>query len=141
MTTIAYRNGVMAADSQVTDNGRREGGVMKLYRLSDGAIAGFSGDVALAQDVIAWLDGRGGRPAIGQDEQFDLLIASREGISFVQSNFRRGKIKAEYAAVGSGVNFAYGAMAAGADAIGAVEAAIKHDVYSCGPVVTMVLDQ
>jgi ATP-dependent protease HslVU (ClpYQ) peptidase subunit len=142
MTVIAYRDGVMAADSLVTsDNGRtREGTFMKirkLQRFNDWHVVGAAGSLSDCIKFYRWFE--------GSPEEL-------EGVEAVSVNCRTGvmwgwddgleplPIKAPFMAAGSGAPLALAAMYAGASAEEAVRAAMKVDNTLGGPVRIMGID-
>lgn len=156
MTTIAYRNGVMAADSQVT---KGADGVTtaivpecpaKLHRLPDGAIIGISGTFEAA---LAWLDAAkaGGLAAArGIDIGVETCILSATagevdclGRQALRMWMRAGSfelcqpVTTGFYAMGSGKAAALGALYAGADALAAVQIAARIDPYTGGEIMTM----
>lgn len=163
MTTIAYKDGILAADTQ--GNWRdTPTEASKIYKVN-----GFGDDaVYLAGSGVLWrireivklcelLSDSQPAPAGGREPLWKYLAASfydkhhdakpdetpsclliqagtgnvlwLEGPRFSAVTFNRG-----YVALGSGADFAMGAMAAGVDAIKAVEIAIDHDVHTGGVV-------
>lgn len=140
MTTIAYKDGIVAADSRCTEGDHiMPGKARKLYELPDGSIYTFTGSVAHGMAMLAALtSGKkkktpkwelGDTIAVIIRPNGKVLIFEGEGVWFEQT----GKM----AAWGSGEAYAYGAMEAGADAAKAVRIAIKHDAGSGGPVRTI----
>lgn len=158
MTTIAFKDGVMAADSKCTD----ESGAFftrntKITRLSNGALVGSAGDVddrevnALLQKAKA----PAGKPAnmptrselAATKTRFDGILAFPNGrvfgifiydedvgLSSSEWNAQVVEIEERMTSVGSGYQFALGAMAAGKTAAEAVHVACKYDSYSQAPV-------
>ncbi len=141
MTVIAYREGIMAADSLVTsDNGRtREGTFMKIRRLqrfNDWHIVGAAGSLGDCIKFYRWFE--------GSPEEF-------EGIEGISVNCRTRKmygwddsleplpIGAPFMTAGSGAPLALAAMHAGASAEEAVRAAMKVDGSLGGPVRVMYI--
>lgn len=157
MTTIAYKDGIMAADTASSSSDviltRR---MQKLFTLSSGAILGMAGE-ADSRSLRALLDNvkferefpsSHELKALEQDYAALLVLPSRRGekgglfkIGVYSPDKDRDEWTAEViprifesAALGSGREFALGAMAHGADAIGAVKIASSFDVYSGGGV-------
>lgn len=132
MTTIAYKDGVLAADKAISSGSGHIGTARKVWRRkTDGALVGGAGRVALIQKWADWfLAGeRGTAPSLGADDETDaeMLVVRPDGR--VEFHERQGcvKIEAPYFALGSGSDYATGAMAFGASARQAVAAATKHD--------------
>lgn len=143
MTTIAYRAGVMAADSRAYAGFNAAlGQKTKIRRLDDGTLIGCSSNqVGLGEAVMDWYaDGADPAKAPKASEtKFSLLAVMRDGQAYYASdNFLlSGPITAEFFAVGSGEGIAQGAMHAGASAELAVEIACRVDVWSGLPVITL----
>lgn len=138
MTTIAYCNGVLAADGQVSGPpGVRW--TMKLFR-RDGAVYGGCGDRADIQALADWYFGdREGHPKyfmVGDDRpNAEILVMHDDGRVYSCGWGGYPQEVPGYAAIGSGSEYAVGAMYMGASAIRAVEAAIHHDSDSGGGMV------
>lgn len=132
MTTIAYKDGVVAADTQITTGaGWTASSVQKIHRVGP-YIVGACGDLVELEAMRNWL--RKGMPddayPFPKDSESEGFIILPDG-SFV-CLMPEGKIVREtaaYYAWGSGCRFAIGAMAAGLSAEDAVRVAVKHD---CG---------
>jgi hypothetical protein len=129
VTTVAYRDGVIAAD-------RRIGGWMngpKLFRLKDGSVFSGAGDLDDVLEVLHWLKAgakEAGKPALADvPDGSDFLLACPNGKAYWLTSpwLRRVEILDEFYAIGSGAQYALGAMAAGASAKRAVEVACKFD--------------
>ncbi len=147
MTTIAYRAGTLASDSMLScsdeDNGYIVGCVEKIFTLSDGSLLGLSGD-ADAFDVIAALEGAVDRDPIANDlvnvgAECEGILVRPDGRTFWLDTAEEGYVSLseftdEFAAIGSGKLFAYGAMEFGATAAQAVECACRRHCFSRGPV-------
>jgi hypothetical protein len=155
MSTIAYKDGVMAGDSQLTQNYANVGMVRKIGRNSDGLIIG--GAVGCLSDVSAFIDYiqnlgplMPNFPAIhaappasplhpGEDSPLGMVIIQnphslQPRIFLWEGTSRLNEVVADYLALGSGKNAALGAMEAGASAKRAVEIACMIDPYSGLPV-------
>lgn len=151
MTTIAFKDGIMASDSQCTDDYNAFlTKCRKIDRLPNGALIGQAGD-ADARELIALL-GKAtprklpSRKELGETKtKFHGILAFPNGRVFMVSNESSGEgsdggwrgevveIEERMCAVGSGYQFALGAMAAGKSARQAVEVACRYDVYSRTP--------
>ncbi len=132
MTTIVAQkledgNWVMASDKRLSYH---NADVKKIYRLNDdapdgydGALVGVSGSYADMMKAIDWLNDTNGmeRPAI--DDQNTMLVITKDGtVQLFQSKLMAMTLEnADFFAVGSGGDYAMGALAMGAsfeDAIG-----------------------
>ena len=153
MTTIAYRDGILAADSRVTVDSEAGGARMflcdKLFRKTiatdsgqEDVIFATAGDSSAGMVFVDWY-GSGKEAPIdlftfaGAD--FTVLILRKDGLWEFDAWCRGQKVKDKFYAVGSGAKAALGAMHMGADAKRAVAVACKIDPYSCLPIATMSL--
>lgn len=140
MTTIAYRDGVLAADSRAYSGDKTPiGSKTKIHRLADGSLLGVSTrDVGGDAVIRAWVEAGCPAPQSGdlRPSEFDALRIMPTGeVYYACGNLAwTGPLSAEYFAIGSGDQFALGAMAMGATAEEAVQAAIGLDPWSSGPV-------
>ena len=132
MTTIAACTvrRVMVADSQWTD-GRRCGGVRKVYRIG-GALVGLAGDFATIHACLAKL--RAGELERGDGDLSDVevLRLAESGLSTWTAADGWGPLTEKRWAIGTGADFAIGALMAGATPLRAVQIAITHDAGSGG---------
>lgn len=141
MTTIAYRDGVMAADSRAYSGSKVPiGEKVKIRRLDDGTLIGASTSTCGAGTwVLDWYEGgciaKAGDAELLPDK-FDLLVVHPDGRVFIASDHAvlSGPLTTPYIAIGSGNEYALGALAHGATAVQAVEAACTLDVWSEVPV-------
>lgn len=136
MTTIAYRNGLLAADGRVTSDGLiLTDTCKKITRLSDGALFTLCGVDTWEQQIIEWLEENDGS-APPKGKGFCAILVDTDGV-LTTYNGRNGGFIASYGAFqayGSGCEIAYGAMEMGATAKEAVEAAIRRNAYSGGAI-------
>ena len=137
MTTVAYRNGTMAADSLITGGNMRCAKLWKITRHdASGDLVGLAGGVAEAQEFLNEFR-RYGYP---KKRNFDIgpetigLIARRDGSIHMIEKGIIYPTEQDFLAIGSGDSFAMGAMKAGLGSIKAVKVAIELDIYSGGPV-------
>lgn len=139
MTTIAYRNGILASDALVTSGNARAGKVKKIAK-GNGVMGGMSGSAEACQSFIEWIEAgaEGACPGLDGTDADGILIKGRKTF-YVGPKGVPVPFKAKFAAVGSGEKFALGAMAMGADAATAVKVASKLDVNSGGSVRTLKL--
>jgi ATP-dependent HslUV protease subunit HslV len=141
MTVIAYRDGVMAADTQAEDGVSKVGGAVKVARGSDGSLYGFAGRMALCCGLARWVEGgcRGERPPmkLGDDSAVVLEVTSAGEIRAWYDEGIEDYPNAEYMAIGSGSGVALGAMFAGADAETAASAGAAHAPGCGGPIMAV----
>jgi len=152
MTTIAYRDGVLACDSKETHEDEKAGEIsfyhtQKIYRKrvrpdikkkSYEVLIATRGEVGASLIAVDWYGEGLEEPddRLYSDSQFDLLIVEPDGLWTMDQYFRPHKIDdEEYYAIGSGTKAALGAMFMGATAVQAIEAAISCDPGTGGEVV------
>ena len=162
MTVIAYssRHRVMAADSRCTlDDGMHFTSCDKIYRLSSGALVGFTGeaDVRDALDVLqsATPDRMPSRRELaGLELEFTALVVFPVGRIFLASAEVAKRADGDHcewagevdectdpiAAIGSGAAYAYGAMEFGATPVEACELACRRATECAPPVKWWPLD-
>lgn len=134
MSVIAYRDGVMCADTRAWSGSHRPiGAKRKIHALEDGTLVGVvSTIVGFGERLAEW--GRGGFkeeefPDPECEIDFAMLVVKPDGSILYYDNcrFPTGPLEAPYFAFGSGGSYALGAMHAGASAEDAIHAAIKFD--------------
>lgn len=141
MTAIAYRDGILAADRQVSWDGIR-GVAVKMQTIRVPSIArhvvvAMSGNVRASGDIIENLkiNGRGTGTAFDGctvSSRYGIAVDSDGRIYPVYGDGKLGSVDInEYVAEGSAFQFLMGAMAQGASAPEAVQLACKHLDY-CG---------
>lgn len=140
MTTVVYRDGILASDSAVWDGAdysTMAHKTKKLFRLKDGSIVGIYGTLHTCLNLIAYLNGDE-KP--GRLEGASAIVVKPSGrIICYEGATQIPVIKARYIAAGSGASVALGALFQGANAMEAVKAAIYHDSGSRGPVRSLTL--
>lgn len=145
MTTIAYRDGVIASDSRAgRGNFVLPGIEPKLRRMKDGSLAGICGDAALGFRLLDWLEGSGpgGRPDTFQTADYwcSVLVVEKSGNATLYEGNGYSVVPGPFYAMGSGMAPALGAMHMGANAERAVEIAAQCDPWTGGPIEWMALD-
>lgn len=144
MTTVAFRDGVMAADTMITNGNQKQHGVQKIYRIGSWVV-GFAGDFGDIPVLCEWLEKQAecrSVPDWGQPDEFpedidtDVLIACAAGLFELDSKGRVIPVPVTFTAIGSGAKYAIGAMAYGASATKAIQIAMDNDTYSGGEVRT-----
>lgn len=142
MTTIAFRSGIMCADTQAY-MGRGEPGharKSKVYRLGDGSLLGVSSSIiGAAVRLVPWVEAGCDHEAWSiikdyeSELRFEMIHVRRDGEMRVWNDaYTPTTIEVEYYAIGSGAPYALGAMAAGVTAKGAVAIACQFDNFSGG---------
>ncbi|WP_460528124.1 hypothetical protein [Chitinimonas naiadis] len=141
MTTIAWDGKTVAADTQANNSGLRSR-TKKLFRLSDGRTYGFTGEIQDGRVVYSWLDSGQPEPKPVVSSGFVALLICPDGHAYtMEDKLVLLPVLEPFRAIGSGRNFAMGALAVGADAVRAVAAAISLDVYSGGEIETLTVVQ
>lgn len=139
MTTIAYRDGVVAADTQATDgHGCTNGRVLKVERRGP-FLAAAAGQACLARRFLDWFrSGLVGEPEPGNDERnADGMIFMPDGRIVEFSPLGSKTVFADFYATGSGMDYALGAMAMGASAEEAVRVAARFDSSTGGRITVL----
>ena len=151
MTTIVYRNGILASDSLCTRNGVVVGEYEKIVDLH-GFLMGGSGDLAKVCQLFEWFEAHGpwDKPPAPpeackakENEDYTIIfIQKTTGKTWELDNGGQPHLLlSPFMAIGSGRQLALGAMEMGASAEQAVLAAIKHDIYSGGQIRTLTVKQ
>lgn len=147
MTTIAYRDGVIAADTGMSYGNSRHGECSKIARNHRGDLAGAAGAAGFVAPFLRWFStGEGDGPdkpvPKSDNSGSDISFIVRAGGSIeVQDSGGSYTVTAPYYAIGSGSPEALGAMFAGADPEMAVRAAMQHDSHTWGDVVILKRDE
>lgn len=137
MTTIATDGKVIAADGQSTTGDMVTGTeTVKLTRLPDGSIVGGCGELAPMRRAINCLHSPDAHPDDLTGE-FTLLRLCSDGKVLVYEGCLFAFELPAPVAVGTGREFAMGAMLAGKGPKEAVDIAIQRDIYSGGTVLVM----
>jgi hypothetical protein len=158
VTVIAWRAGIMACDSRWSSNGTQTVSLIKIKRLSSGALLGGAGDndsraVEELLDKVRDPSKLPSRKELAETkcDFAGLLAFPRGGVYVIQTGIHddNGYPPADseddygiwpattmggYAAVGSGGDVALAAMDAGATAKRAVEIACVRNIYCALPV-------
>jgi ATP-dependent protease HslVU (ClpYQ) peptidase subunit len=134
MTTIAYRDGVLASDGRTSSgNVVLSDNEKKIMRLSDGALFALAGDVAYTGPMLEALEDDAELPKA--DGAFTAVIVETNGaLRIYEGAGGFMAIVEPFAAFGSGAAVAYGAMEMGASAEEAVRIATRRDTYSGGAI-------
>ncbi len=146
MTTIVYRDGVMAADTRGYGGSAAPiGQKQKIHRLPDGGLLGVSStEPGVPEAFVAWMAAGGSIDELermGERLNLQALHVNAAGNVFYYSdNFiPSGPLFAPFFAIGSGGKYALGAMTCGATADGAIAAAMQHDLWTGGEVMQVPL--
>lgn len=143
MTTIVYRDGVMAGDTCVTGGDVRRGAHDKVFNTKAHGLFGCSGDAWASDKLLKWINGgadQNSKPDLA-DSKFSAMWVTESGLIMVFNELLfPTEIKTEFCAIGSGNEIALGAMAAGAGPYVAVRIACRFDVHSAEPITMRFLN-
>lgn len=144
MTTIVFRDGILAADGRITQNETIVGdNFTKIHVLADGGAVAMCGRPDECVPIIEWLKAVAAGEQAGPQpdvESSTLLHINGDGVVRLLNDRHWIEIDEPFIAAGSGSSAALGALHAGASAIEAVTAAIKTDPYSGGQVRAVTLE-
>ncbi len=143
MTTIAFDGRILAADSQATAGNIKTFDAVKVRIVEiaqEGSHKGEKhyvaccGDMASARAFCDWYRDQAGSVYPKLEEDFHALAIAPHGIAEYWDRLPYGVAAHAPVAIGSGKQIALGAMAAGKNAIEAVEIAKQHDCFTGGEV-------
>lgn len=139
MTTVTFRNGIIAYDSLVSRSDISVGSVNKGCKSkSRKYITACTGSIANCKEYLDWVknDMKGEKPFIDKAGYMEALLYDRvkHKIYYVDYHLRLYSIKAKFHAIGSGFALALGAMDQGASAVQVIRTAIKFDEGTGGSV-------
>lgn len=139
MTTIAYRNGVMAGDTRTNYAGTIcPGHAQKVFKFQNGAIFGAAGAVDEIQQL---LDATEQKHPVPKLENVEALLVPPDGSIFSYEGSVWTLVEeAPYTAIGSGWVPAIVAMRYGASAAEVVRTSMEFDMATGGEVRTVQLD-
>ena len=144
MTTIAVRDGVMAADTLGNQMGKRAA-TQKLFR-ADGAVIGICGYWSDAKVFVDWYVAGADRENLPEwrlqgDEkvEFEALVLTKEGIHWWSFLLVPERLRENFWSIGSGSQAALAALYLDCGAEDAVRIAMKVDPATGGDVESMEL--
>lgn len=138
MTTVVYKDGILASDSRLTSKSHVVSDkCKKIFRLPDGTLFGWAGDDEGGHELLESML-RGEELNSDKIRLFEDVQAIRilpKGQIYVTDRGRAWtRWPEKFGFIGTGGKYARAAMMAGADAVKAVKIAIASDVYSGGRV-------
>ena len=148
MTTVAFKDGVMASDSRaVSEAIGITAPCKKIYSVAIGKnrkphLIGFSGHNSSCMMFLEWFKTRDetlrGRilTHCGNDKGFHAMIWDGKKLSDADELCVVETVDDEYYAIGSGATHAITAMDCGKNAMQAVRYAARRDIYTGGRIVT-----
>lgn len=135
MTVIAYKDGVIAADSLSTESGTVVCTTsVKVVRSRKGILGGASGPSTFCTAFRKWIEGECKKPITIPESGYGFIVRPNSNLIELHDSNGHVLYNKEYHAIGSGQDFALAVMSMGGSAVDAVEAAIKLNVYCGGPV-------
>ncbi|NUS39404.1 MAG: hypothetical protein HOQ02_10330 [Lysobacter sp.] len=140
MSCAAYKDGVLAADTRAYGGSWQAspGQKAKIHLLEDGTrVAITSATVGAPDRFLAWLKAGAVPEEFGAgDPACSVLLVKPDGSVFLarDSLYFSGPLDCKQYAIGSGCDYALGAMAMGASAEDAVRIACQLDPHSGEPV-------
>lgn len=138
MSVAVWDGKTLAADSQAVCAGTRSR-LRKIVKSPDGFLAAGVGTVSSFIPWLRWV--QAGMPPEEQPTSLKdatVIIVEPRGRAFLfEGSATRMPLTERKWAIGSGADYALGAMAVGADAAQAVRAACRYNVDCGGPVVAM----
>jgi ATP-dependent protease HslVU (ClpYQ) peptidase subunit len=158
LTTIAYKDGALASDSQCTNGNRTMFRVKKVFK-TQSFLIGVAGPAELIDPFIGWFleaeeetceDGCTPMtfhfklppelPSRLPDSELEALVICKNSLTVwhLQADGTGVELGRDViAALGTGDQLAIGAMEAGASSSEAVAIAIRHDAFSGGDIQTI----
>lgn len=152
MTTIAYRDGILAADSRYTEESESGGDRMfqcrKIFQTLNTVVEGYLKKqwVALAGDesgllFLRWVKNGmdpDNKPEFSKGDDFSALVVTVHGgvprVEVYGTHCEPEAVVESYHAIGSGAKCAFVAMDMGTGAFEAVERAAVRDPWTGGPI-------
>lgn len=146
MTTIAYRDGVLAGDGLYHRGGWKMGNThQKVWKTPDGRLVGICGDAAHVSKLVAWLlcpprKRTTERPKLEKDTGTVVEVFGNGKARYYEHDYFH-PVNDRYWSVGSGSIAALVAMDMGADAVRAIKIAAKRDDSTGGRISAVKLKE
>ena len=127
MTTIAWDGKSLAGDRRIS-SGTIVYTSTKIRRTGDGRLIGATGDYGVCISMLDWLEHGGARPVCQDSDRWAAALeVLPDGTCWMHNRETRWRIEDDFAAVGSGRDYAMAAMALGHPARVGVEVATRFD--------------
>ena len=134
MTTIVYRDGVLAADTRAySGGGKFIGKKQKIFSNQYRAFGISTPNPGFSEEIRDWFlnDKHNDHEPIMADRSFEAVEITIDGVFYYKDNFSpSGPLDAPYIAIGSGDEYAMGALSMGACAELAVQIAGENDPWT-----------
>lgn len=142
MTTIAYKDGILAADTLFSCMGTVAGYGPKIERTPSGRLVGASGNATYIRRLLKWAKTEKGDPPLLKSTENGMgLIVELDGTVTELNEDGSYSLSMPFHASGSGTVLAMGVMAQGGTAEEAIRIAIRYDLHTGGDVMTLQLSQ
>ena len=143
MTTLAYRDGVLAADTMATvGNTKLPGRVRKVWKFKDGRLFGGAGTMENIRSLKKLMSAHGsGELPSPKFSDVEAILVMPNGHVMTYEGAVWEEEDSPYIALGSGYAYALTALWLGGTPQKAVQAGIQFDKCSGGGVMTVGLDQ
>ena len=141
MTTIAFKDGVLAADTGIYYGGTYSGRTIKIVKDKHGQLAGLSGNLGDMSAFHEWFLGGCDDtfPEFAEKDSEGFIINNDDEIKFCGKSGRFTYIDGPFYVCGSGSHIATGALANGASAEEAVLIAVEYDDCTEKPITILKL--
>jgi hypothetical protein len=131
VTTVAFDGNTLAADTLITSDWK-SAGHSKFHMFRDGSVGAFAGVWGKVQEAIKFLEGDADS---APPEDWDAIVMRPDGTAWaIDADGCSLDITGKHYAIGSGAQFALGAMACDRAAPDAVRVSIGLDPFSGGEV-------
>ena len=138
MTTVACDGSMMASDGLITTGDSVVAtSHQKIFKLNDGRVIGFSGDAYGWDTIIDYLNDPTGKTWPDTSKVAIMVLELDRTITMYDKDGRTFK-RPSPTAIGTGFQYAIGAMDSGMSALAAVAVATKRDVLSGGTMFAIV---
>lgn len=136
MTTIVFRDNILAGDTRAFSGSPQPmGKKQKIFKVAGGSCFGVStSHPGLGEEIRNWYEECkhfDHQPQLN-GRSFEMLEIDTDGnVFFYNDSFNpSGPLIADYFAIGSGSEYALGALSMGASAVEAVTVASQHDIWT-----------
>lgn len=140
MTTVAYRDGIMASDSSCWEGSTNAHSVKKIWKIKQ-CLVGCSGSLSDINAFVHWVKDGADDADFPKMKHMSAIVVFHTGkvCAYEAGSFHPIHVIGKYCATGSGATVALGAMYQGATAVEAIRAARFHNEATAGRIVTAKL--
>jgi hypothetical protein len=133
MSTIVYKEGILAGDTAVSFQDQRFGKCKKIFDLEDKTV-GIVGALCLFPEFIKFIEGKEFNKEIFKEEKnnFEAVVIDKitKKTTTYDKSLSPEEVEADFICFGSGASLAKGALLMGATPKQAIECAAKIDVFT-----------